>query len=157
MSRWETGQADMETFLADGWLQEITGVAADGQALVDKADRTIATAESIVAKDPDNAYVLAYDAARQAGTALLAQQGLRPTSQGGHYVVESSLRAQFGAVFKSFGTIRRRRNELEYPSVPEDVQTEEAQQAINDSRSMIDAAKRLLPHLSFFRQENPGA
>jgi len=151
MSCWETGQNDIESFLTQGWLQPITGVAADGQALLDKADRTIAAAESIVTTDPENAYILAYDAARQAGTALLAQQGLRPTSQGGHHVVESSLRAQFGAVFRTFGAMRRRRNELEYPNVPEDVPTEEAQQAIIESHSMIDGAKKLLPHLSFFR------
>ena len=36
----------------------------------------------------DSAFVLAYDAARYAARALLAQQGLRPTTSGGHYVVE---------------------------------------------------------------------
>jgi phage tail tape-measure protein len=37
--------------------------------------------------------VLAYDAARQACVALLAQQGLRPTTAGGHYAVEEIIRA----------------------------------------------------------------
>ena len=36
-------------------------------------------------------------AARQACVALLAQQGLRPTTAGGHYAVEEAIRAQFGA------------------------------------------------------------
>jgi hypothetical protein len=36
------------------------------------------TAAAIVADDPESAFVLAYDAARFVGEALLAQQGLRP-------------------------------------------------------------------------------
>ena len=72
MSRWEPGQADIETYLKEGWLQRITGAASDGQAFIDKAERTISVAESIIDASPENAYTLAYDAARQAGTALLA-------------------------------------------------------------------------------------
>jgi hypothetical protein len=40
--------------------------------------------------DAYSAYVLGYDAARFAFIALLAQQGLRATSSGGHYVVVTS-------------------------------------------------------------------
>jgi recombinational DNA repair protein RecT len=151
MSRWEAGQTEVAAFLANGWLQAITGAATDGQALLDKADQTIRSASSLVNSDPDNAYTLAYDAARLAGTALLAQQGLRPTSQGGHYVVELVLRAQFGQGFKMFAVLRRRRNELEYPNIPEAVPIKEAQQAITDSHAIITSAKQLIEHLDFFR------
>ena len=47
-------------------------------ALLAKARRTLATAESVAPSDPDSAFVLAHDAARYAATALLAHQGLRP-------------------------------------------------------------------------------
>jgi hypothetical protein len=47
-------------------------------------------ARAIEQASPDSAFVLAYDAARQACTAPLAQQGLRPTTSGGHYAVEES-------------------------------------------------------------------
>jgi hypothetical protein len=88
-----------------------------GQPFLDKARRVLTTATGLVATDPESAYVLAYDAARHAATALLAHQGLRTTSKGGHYAVDLALRAQFGAGFRSFSALRRRRNELEYPEV----------------------------------------
>lgn len=44
-----------------------------------RARRTVTAARAVADLDPDSAYVLAYDAARQACTALLAHQGLRPT------------------------------------------------------------------------------
>ena len=70
----------------------------------------------VVAQDPDLAFVLAYDAARKALSALLTYQGLRPTRKGGHYPVKHAVRAQFGSGFRQFGALRRRRNELEYPA-----------------------------------------
>lgn len=77
------------------------------------------TARSTVERDPNSAFVLAHDASRQALTALLVEQGLRPTTKGGHYAVEQAVRAQFGPGFRQFGALRRRRNELEYPNGPE--------------------------------------
>lgn len=115
MARWQRGQAEVEALLAAGDLQKLIGEAANGERLLAKASTTLATARSAVASDPDSAFVLAYDAARQALTALLAHQGLRPTTKGGHYAVEQATRAQFGPGFRQFGALRRRRNELEYP------------------------------------------
>jgi hypothetical protein len=45
--------------------------------------------------------VLSYDAARQACVSLLAQQGLRPTTSGGHYAIEEVIRAQFGGSLRA--------------------------------------------------------
>lgn len=83
--------------------------------------------------------------------ALLAQQGLRATTSGGHYAVERAVRAQFGPGFRPFGDLRRRRNELEYPRLPADTASEEeATQAVRAARQLITAAKALLSQLSFF-------
>src|SRR5664280_3311081 len=76
MARWPRGEAEIERLLGLGHLQAMTGAAADGQPLLAKAGRTLATAASIAVSDPDSALVLAYDAARYAATALLAQQRL---------------------------------------------------------------------------------
>ena len=95
--------------------------------------------------------MLAYDAARFACVALLAQQGMRATTSGGHYAVERAVRAQFGPGFRQFGDLRRRRNELEYPRLPADTATEdETTQAVEAARQLITAAKELLDQLSFF-------
>lgn len=45
--------------------------------------------------DPAGALQLAYDAARKAAAALLATQGLRATTRGGHIAVLEAARAQF--------------------------------------------------------------
>ncbi|MCT9932985.1 hypothetical protein N5079_22510 [Planotetraspora sp. A-T 1434] len=117
--KWSRGEAVIERLLTDRRLQAVSGAQADGNPWLERAARVIATAESLIEKDPDSAYILAYDAARQACTAVLAHQGLRPTTAGGHYVVEEVLRAQFGDLFIGFGSLRRRRNEIEYPARPE--------------------------------------
>lgn len=151
MTRWAQGQAEVEELVASRQLQQITGAAAEGEPLLDKASRTLTTAETIASDDPDSAFVLAYDSARYAGTALLAHQGLRPTTSGGHYAVEVALRAQFGDGFRSFGALRRRRNELEYPTNPGEIASQnEAAEAIQDAHTLLAAAQQLLPRLSLF-------
>jgi len=113
-----------------------------------------ATAAGLVCSDPYSAYVLADDAARFACIALLAQQGLRATTSGGHYAVEQSVRAQFGDGFRPFGALRRRRNELEYPHLPAGTATsEEAGHAAGTAQRLIAAASQLLPQLSFLSQD----
>src|SRR5882762_8742294 len=84
MTRWPRGEAEIEELLRGGHLQQVTGAQTDGQPFLDTARRVLTTATGVVATDPESAYVLAYDAARHAATALLAHQGLRATSKGGH-------------------------------------------------------------------------
>lgn len=151
MSRWPRGEAEIEALIAAKQLQRVAGGQANGEHLMGKAARTVATAGEIAREDPDSAYVLAYDAARYSATALLAQQGLRPTTSGGHYVVEVALRAQFGDGFRAFGAMRRRRNELEYPSGPGETTTpEEAGRAITDAEHFLRAAQQLITTLPIF-------
>ena len=151
MSRWPRGEAEIEQLIVSKQLQRVVGGQANGEHLLEKAARTLATASEIAQGDPDSAYVLAYDAARYSATALLAQQGLRPTTTGGHYAVEVALRAQFGDGFRAFGAMRRRRNELEYPSGPgETTSPEEADKAITDAGRTHRAAQQLLAMLPIF-------
>ena len=151
MARWKRGESDVEALLAAGELQKLTGAAANGERLLEKAAVTLRTARSAVETDPDSAFVLAYDAARQALTALLAHQGLRPTTKGGHYAVERAVRAQFGPGFRQFGALRRRRNELEYPERPgDDATQDEASAAIENAEAILTAAQDLLDQFGLF-------
>jgi hypothetical protein len=153
MSRWQRGEAEVEQLLRHRELEQVTGATADGAPLLAQAGRTAATAASLVQADAYSAYVLAYDAARFACIALLAQQGLRATTSGGHYAVERTVRAQFGDGFRPFADLRRRRNELEYPRLPADTATaDEAEQAVEVARRLAAAAGGLLGQLSFFGQ-----
>lgn len=149
MSRWTRGEADVEALVAAREVQRVA--VADGAAWLDKARRTLDTAEGVGDGDPESAFVLAYDAARHACTGLLAHQGLRPTSAGGHYAVERVVRAQFGDAARPFAALRRRRNELEYPAFPgERVEDAEVAAALATARALLDAAERLLPALGPF-------
>jgi hypothetical protein len=151
MSRWPRGEAEVEQLVARRELELVAGAGADGSPLLAQASTTVATAAVVVRNDAYSAYVLAYDAARFACIALLAQQGLRATTSGGHYAVERAVRAQFGEGFRPFADLRRRRNELEYPHVPEDTATaDEAEQAVGVAELLIAAAGQLLGQLSFF-------
>jgi hypothetical protein len=93
MARWQRGEADVEMLIGLRELELVTGSGADGTAILVQARKTATTAASLVDADSHSAYVLAYDAARFACNSLLAQQGLRATTSGGHYAVERAVRA----------------------------------------------------------------
>ncbi len=148
--RWANGEAIVGQLLAKGHLERVQGAQADGWSWLDRARQALDAAR-LVAAAPDSSIILAYDAARQACVALLARQGLRPTTAGGHYAVEEAIRAQFGAGLRAFGGLRRRRNELEYPLYPtEKASAGEAAETLTTASEIIDAAARLLPDLEFF-------
>ncbi len=151
MARWQRGEADVEALIQQRELEYVAGAAADGAPFLTQARSTAATAKGLVQTDPYSAYVLAYDSARFACVALLAQQGMRATTSGGHYAVERVVRAQFGAGFRPFADLRRRRNELEYPRFPADTATtEEAEHAVEVAECLISASDGLLSQLGFF-------
>jgi HEPN domain-containing protein len=149
--RWSTGEATVERLIAAGHVERVQGAQADGASWLDRARRGLQAARVLAESAPDSSVVLAYDAARQACVALLAQQGLRPTTAGGHYGVEEVIRAQFGPTLRAFGGLRRRRNELEYPLYPtEQASAAEAAETLKTADEIIDAASRLVLNLGFF-------
>jgi HEPN domain-containing protein len=149
--RWSTGEVTVERLIAAGHVERVQGAQADGASWLDRARRGLQAARVLAESAPDSSVVLAYDAARQACVALLAQQGLRPTTAGGHYVVEEVIRAQFGPTLRAFGGLRRRRNELEYPLYPtEQASAAEAAETLKTADEIIDAASKLVPNLGFF-------
>jgi HEPN domain-containing protein len=149
--RWSTGEATVERLLAAGHVERVQGAQADGASWLDRARRGLEAARVLAESAPDSSVVLAYDAARQACVALLAQQGLRPTTAGGHYVVEEVIRAQFGPALRAFGGLRRRRNELEYPLYPtEQASAAEAAETLKTAGEIIESASKLVPNLGFF-------
>jgi len=98
--------------------------------------------------DLAGAYQLAYDALRKSAAALLAVQGLRATSRGGHIAIQETVAAQFGSsvqAFKSYGRIRRARNNLEYPdSNSQGPTVDDVQDALTVATKARDAAVTIL-------------
>jgi uncharacterized protein (UPF0332 family) len=116
---WEPGRDRVEHLLDAGELERVTPDPAVARRLLTDAARHLDTAlAGLTGDDLSGAYQLAYDALRKSAAALLATQGLRATSRGGHIAVQDAIAAQFGntvRAFKSFSRIRRARNNFEYP------------------------------------------
>lgn len=145
MSPWSTGRARIEDLLATQRLTRLVGADAGVAGHMSRARQQLESATLLLEHDPVTAYVVAYDAARHAAVALLAEQNLRVTAEGGHLAVEQAISAQFGGVFASFSRLRRRRNELDYPVGPEDfADNAEATGAIATSTEIVDNAARIL-------------
>jgi hypothetical protein len=126
------------------------------------ADRLLADAAAHVAlgqrgiddqadpPDAAGALQLAYDAARKASAALLAAQGLRATTRGGHIAVLEAVREQFNgpkgvAVFGRTDRLRRRRHDTEYPDATSPgVTKDDAAAALDHATEIIGAARQLL-------------
>jgi hypothetical protein len=87
---------------------------------LEEAKRHLSSSRLTTASDPTGSFQLAYAGSRKALVAVLINQGLRPTSRGGHIAVEHSIRAQLtppkNEVVDGFGWMRSLRNASEYPS-----------------------------------------
>src|SRR6266487_5858534 len=118
--RWEQGRAAIERMLADGELQRVPASREQADRLLIQAKTHVTSAVLVCGDDPAGGYALAYDAARKALTAILENQGLRPTTRGGHLAVLEAIRAQLdppmGQALRPFDRIRRQRHDVEYPS-----------------------------------------
>src|ERR1035437_5296006 len=149
--RWSTGEAVVERLLGQGGIEQVQGAQADGRSWLEREQRGLDAAWIVAEAAPESSIILAYDAAGPACVALLAQQRLRQTTKGGHYVIEEAIRAQFGTSLRAIGGLRRRRNEHEYPLYPTERATaSEAAEALQTAGEIIDAVARILPNLGFF-------
>jgi HEPN domain len=147
---WQPGHDRIEELLAAGELEQVTPADSVASLLLEDAGRHLTTAASAVKTgDLTGAYQLAYDALRKSAASLLAVEGLRTTSRGGHLAIQEAVIAQFGSTvraFRAYGRIRRARNTFEYPSTatpgpaPEDVTDAitVASQARNASATILD-------------------
>lgn len=147
---WQRGRAEIERLVDDGELERVAQSPDVADRLLGDAVAHIRLASRGIEDDPAGAVQLAYDAARKAAAALLAVQGLRGTSRGGHVAVLDAVRAQFDeaggtGLFGQVNRLRRRRNALEYPTEDSPgVTKDDAEQALTTARKAVDTAQRLL-------------
>jgi hypothetical protein len=110
----------IDKLIADGELQRVPPSREHADQLLDQARKDLASAELLRDSNPKRAYESLYDAGRMALTAVLENEGLRPTSRGGHIASYAAVAAQLdppmGAVLRPFDRLRRTRNRSEYPS-----------------------------------------
>lgn len=156
---WQRGRETIQRLLDERELERVEPSVALAERLLDEADRHVRSARLILDEDPSGSYQMAYDAARKAISSLLAIQGLRATSRGGHIAVQDAVRDQFNGTqgikeLAAFPRMRRRRAESEYPNFNTPTTTRaDAADAIEKAAGMLDASRRLLNsgHLTPFR------
>ncbi len=147
---WARGRARIQQLLADGELEIVTASEAHAHRLLDEAQRHLRSAELIAGEDTTGGYQLAYDAARKACSALLAIQGLRATTKGGHIAVQDAVREQFGGpsgvkAFAALGRMRRQRAASEYPGPDTPTITaDDTTEAIATTHAILTATSQLL-------------
>ncbi|MFF5077130.1 hypothetical protein ACFY36_08770 [Actinoplanes sp. NPDC000266] len=141
--------------LARGELERVPASRDHADALLTQSRRHLASATAITATDPAGAYQLLYDAARKALAAVLENQGMRATSKGGHIAVRDAVSSQLdpplGAVLRPFDRLRRRRNQVEYPSLDVPVvRSDEVERDIPKVEEIIDVAEKVLDQMNQF-------
>jgi len=117
MMRWDKGRADIERMISAGDIQRVPASRDHADLLIGQADQALASAADIADRDPRLAYCAVYDASRLALTAILENQGLRPTTRGGHVAVYEAVQAQLDRPeLRPFNEMRRTRHLIEYPA-----------------------------------------
>jgi len=91
---WQPGSDRIQRLLDDGELERvIPDQAVAGRLLRDAGKHLTTAAAAVTDTDLSGAYQLAYDALRKSAAALLAVQGLRATSRGGHIAIQDAVAA----------------------------------------------------------------
>jgi hypothetical protein len=153
--KWDQGRAAIDRMLADGELQRVPASREQADRLLAQARVHVSSALKVCDADPSGGYALAYDGARKALTAIVENEGLRPTTRGGHLAVAEAVRAHLdppmGRILRQFNRMRTRRHDAEYPPTdspeitPDDVREDQT-----TAEGLIDLAASLLDEMSPF-------
>lgn len=155
MIRWEQGRAVVDSMIAEGSIQRVPASREHADRLLEMSDQKLMSAELVLRSgDTASAVGIAYDAARLALTAVLANEGLRPRTEGGHRAVFEVAMAQLepplGQVIKPFDRMRRQRNDSQYPALDSSgVSADDVERDMDLVRSIVTAVRKILdamPH-----------
>ena len=157
MSRWPVGVDVIQRMLdlIPPHLQKVHPDREHADMLIEQARAHLTSSSVLAESDPEGAYALLYDAARKALTAILENQGLRPTSKGGHLAVYEATMAQLENVLRKtlrpFDRMRRRRQDAEYPATDaEPFTSDDVAEDLPKATEIVEAAAKLLDQMSPF-------
>ena len=151
---WGKGIDTIERLLAAGHLEPVIANPEEAEYLLDKAGRHLATAAKNADEDPEIAYDVLYAAARKALTAVLIQQGLRPTRAGGHEAVIEAAEAQLvpplGPVFKPYRRIRKLRAGGDYLASDGAISSDDVRSDLPRATAIVEAAATIVPNMPVY-------
>lgn len=156
MTTWNQGRDTIKELLAIGDLDQVKANRDHVDVLMAQAETHLASAEQIMASDPEAAYALVYDSARKALAAFLANQGLRPTTKGGHRVLYQAAKAELdpplGSTLAPFDRMRRQRNQVEYSRADTPALTaDDVKEELPRAQAILDMVTRTLDVIPVFR------
>lgn len=151
---WEKGRDVIEELLAKHHLERVPANPDEAHYLIERARRHIQTAEREADDDPEIAYDALYAAARKSLTAVLLQQGLRPTREGGHEVVIQAAQAQLvpplGDILRPFRRLRRQRSRGDYLASEGSIREDDVRADLPAATAIVGAASRIVPQMRVF-------
>ena len=148
---WGKGQDVVEALLTGEHLEQVPANPAEAQYLLGRARAHLGTAAREVEADPEIAYDALYAAARKALTAVLRQQGLRPTRAGGHEAVIQATEAQLvpplGAVLRPYRRMRRQRGKGDYTASEGAINPDDVLADLPAATAIVEAAEEVVPEM----------
>jgi len=133
----------IDTMVAHGRVDRVLPSPSHAMRLLTDAANHIEAARVIAALDPNGGFQLAYDAGRKAASSILAAQGLRATSKGGHVATIAAMRELDVDGFAPLDRMRRKRNQLEYPDETDAPATEaDVLEAVASASGMLAVARQ---------------
>lgn len=125
INHWTQGRAVIDDLLKRGQLERVSASRELADLMIAQAQTHLESSRLLASVDTAGAFQLAYDAARKALAAILANQGLRAKGAGAHATLYEAVRAQLhpplGKDLEPFSWMRPLRNDTEYPSLERSV------------------------------------
>ncbi|NKY11102.1 HEPN domain-containing protein [Cellulomonas hominis] len=149
---WDPNARGIGFLVGRGRLERVIASVPNARYLLAESRRHLASSALLADVDVSLAFLAAYDAARQALTAILMAQGLRVTGgDGGHAVLLDAVRPQFPtqrAILQEFDWMRQTRNATQYPDFEHPTATPaDVAEARTAAASIVDLADRWLAAL----------
>ena len=145
---WGPGKTTIEDLLHHQKLEHIIANPAEAKHLLNKARVHLHTSLANADADPEIAYDALYAAARKALTALLMQQGLRPTRVGGHEAVIDAVEAQLvppmGKTLHPYRNLRRMRASGDYLGASSALHSDDVMRDHPAAIAIVEMADKLL-------------
>jgi len=156
-AEWPHGRAEVEALLRGRRLEQVPPSTDNARALITKARQHLVTAEAVAPTDPDIGVDALHNANRKALEAVLLDQGLRTTRDGGHTAPYEAAKAQLRTTARTarpelfvYEVVRRLRHGADYASYELRLAASDVADNLEDSRALVEICARLVGSMPAF-------